>query len=153
MLWLQVSHKYIICKHMFINDFGWFWTHQWLPTHVHHVPSWLKRPSFVLGAGAGRATCRRGAGGTRGRRGVGAVWGFRWPWGDWNFGSSTLVVQVICAMVKVVAIFWMGKIPPLMTGILIMGPYKPLRTWADEFTVYPLLYRIIGSLDPSTYRE
>ena len=47
----------------------------------------------------------------------------------------------------------LGKIPPLMTGILIMGPYKPLRTWVDEFTVYPLLYGIIGSLDPSTYRE
>ncbi len=27
-------------------------------------------------------------------------------------------------------------IPPLMTGILIMGPYKPLRTWVDEFIPY-----------------
>ena len=26
-------------------------------------------------------------------------------------------------------------IPPLMTGILIMGPYKPLRTWVDEFPI------------------
>ena len=25
------------------------------------------------------------------------------------------------------------RAPPLMTGILIMGPYKPLRTWVDEF--------------------
>ena len=27
-------------------------------------------------------------------------------------------------------------IQPLMTGILIMGPYKPLRTWVDEFIPY-----------------
>ena len=27
-------------------------------------------------------------------------------------------------------------IPPLMTGILIMGPYKPLRNWVDEFIPY-----------------
>ncbi len=32
----------------------------------------------------------------------------------------------ICAMVKVVAILGMGKIPPLMTGILISWVYKPL---------------------------
>ena len=35
-----------------------------------------------------------------------------------------------------------------MTGILIMGPYKPLRTWVDD---HPLLYGNNGSLDPSTY--
>ena len=27
-------------------------------------------------------------------------------------------------------------IQPLMTGILIMGPYKPLRNWVDEFIPY-----------------
>ena len=27
-------------------------------------------------------------------------------------------------------------IQPLMTGILIMRPYKPLRTWVDEFIPY-----------------
>ena len=42
----------------------------------------------------------------------------------------------------------MGNLPPLMTGILIMGPYKPLRTWVDD---HPLLYGNNGSLDPSTY--
>ena len=36
-------------------------------------------------------------------------------------------------------------IPPLMTGILIMGPYKPLRNWVDD---HPLLYGNNGSLDP-----
>ena len=33
-------------------------------------------------------------------------------------------------------ILGMGNLPPLMTGILIMGPYKPLRTWVDEFIPY-----------------
>ena len=28
------------------------------------------------------------------------------------------------------------RAPPLMTGILIMGPYKPLRNWVDEFIPY-----------------
>ena len=41
----------------------------------------------------------------------------------------------------------MGDLPPLMTGILIMGPYKPLRTWVDD---HPLLYGNNGSLDPGT---
>ena len=36
-----------------------------------------------------------------------------------------------------VAILGMA-IPPLMTGILIMGPYKPLRTWVDEFIPYDM---------------
>ena len=30
----------------------------------------------------------------------------------------------------------MGDLQPLMTGILIMGPYKPLRTWVD----FPIPY-------------
>ena len=30
----------------------------------------------------------------------------------------------------------MGNLQPLMTGILIMGPYKPLQTWVDEFIPY-----------------
>ena len=34
--------------------------------------------------------------------------------------------------------------PPLMTGILIMGPYKPLRTWVDEFIPYYLYVEIMG---------
>ena len=38
-------------------------------------------------------------------------------------------------------------IPPLI-GILIMGPYKPLRNWVDD---HPLLYGNNGSLDPGTY--
>ena len=33
-------------------------------------------------------------------------------------------------------------IQPLMTGILIMGPYKPLRTWVDEFI--PSYMEIMG---------
>ena len=42
----------------------------------------------------------------------------------------------IGAMVKPVAFFvGDGLLPPLM-GILIMGPYKPLRTWVDEFIPY-----------------
>ena len=37
-----------------------------------------------------------------------------------------------CAMVKVVAFYWRWElIQPLMTGILIMGPYKPLRNWVE----------------------
>ena len=39
----------------------------------------------------------------------------------------------------------MGKIPPFNDGILIMGPYKPLRTWVGD---HPLLYGNNGSLDP-----
>ena len=29
-----------------------------------------------------------------------------------------------------------GKPPTFNDGILIMGPYKPLRTWVDEFIPY-----------------
>ena len=36
----------------------------------------------------------------------------------------------------------MGNLPPLIIGILIMGPYKPLRTWVDEFIPYCM--EIIG---------
>ena len=53
----------------------------------------------------------------------------------------------ICAMVKVVAIFWDGKNPTFNKGNPYNG-YKPY--WVDD---HPLLYGIIGSLDPSTYRE
>ena len=43
-------------------------------------------------------------------------------------------------------------IGPLMTGILIVGPYKPLRNWFDEFIPYYIyIYGNNGSLDPSTY--
>ena len=37
------------------------------------------------------------------------------------------------ARVDQLLVLGMGIIQPLMTGILIMGPYKPLRTWVDEF--------------------
>ncbi len=40
--------------------------------------------------------------------------------------------------------FWDGRPPTFNDGILIMAPYKPLRTWVDE-------YSINGSLDPGTY--
>ncbi len=45
--------------------------------------------------------------------------------------------KAICAMVKVVAFHWGwdGR-PTFNDGILIMGPYKPLRTWVDEFIPY-----------------
>ena len=42
----------------------------------------------------------------------------------------------ICAMVKPVAFFGDGRPPTFNDGILIMGPYKPLRTWVDEFIPY-----------------
>ena len=29
-----------------------------------------------------------------------------------------------------------GRPPTFNDGILIMGPYKPLRTWVDEFIPY-----------------
>ena len=42
-----------------------------------------------------------------------------------------------CAMVKVVAFFLGdGCFPTFNDGILIMGPYKPLRNWVDEFIPY-----------------
>ena len=39
-------------------------------------------------------------------------------------------------------------IPPLMTGIRIMGPYKPLRTWVDEFIPYYMEISWEFRLDP-----
>ena len=42
----------------------------------------------------------------------------------------------ICAMVKSRVLLGM-VIPPLI-GILIMGPYKPLRDWVDEFIPYDM---------------
>ena len=44
----------------------------------------------------------------------------------------------------------MGDLQPLMTGILIMRPYKPLGDWVDEFIPY-YIYGNNGSLDPSTH--
>ena len=29
-----------------------------------------------------------------------------------------------------------GRPPTFNDGILVMGPYKPLRTWVDEFIPY-----------------
>ena len=45
-------------------------------------------------------------------------------------------------------ILGMGDLQPLMTGILIMGPYKPLRNKVDD---HPILYGNNGSLDPGTH--
>ena len=47
-------------------------------------------------------------------------------------GTSGLRIYVPWSKLVVLG---MGKIPPLI-GILIMGPYKPLRTWVDEFIPY-----------------
>ena len=47
-------------------------------------------------------------------------------------------------------LFGDGKNPTLMTGILIMGPYKPLRTWVDD---HPLLYGNNGSLDLGSFES
>ena len=44
---------------------------------------------------------------------------------------------VICAMVKS-RFFGDGRPPPFNDGILIMGPYKPLRNWVDEFVSYSM---------------
>ena len=41
-----------------------------------------------------------------------------------------------CARVDQLLVLGMGDLQPLMTGILKMGPYKPLRTWVDEFIPY-----------------
>ena len=60
--------------------------------------------------------------------------------------------QKMCAMVFSSRVFFGdGRPPTFNDGILIMGPYKLLRTWVDEF--YPLLYRNNGSLDPGTCRS
>ena len=40
-------------------------------------------------------------------------------------------------------------ISPLMTESFLMGPYKPLLNWVDEFIPYYMENN--GSLDPSTY--
>jgi len=42
-------------------------------------------------------------------------------------------------------------IPPLMTGILIMGFFKPYY-WVDDHPIIPYFVEIMvdGSLDPST---
>ena len=50
----------------------------------------------------------------------------------------------MCAMVK--SRYITDGHPTFNDGILIMGPYKPPRTWVDEFI--PYLYGNNGSLDP-----
>ena len=42
-----------------------------------------------------------------------------------------------------------GMVIPPSIGILIMGPYKPLRTWVDEFIPYYM--EIMGVVDPGTH--
>ncbi len=42
--------------------------------------------------------------------------------------------KFICAMVKSRYI-GDGRPPTFNDGILIMGPYKPLRTWVDDFPI------------------
>ena len=61
---------------------------------------------------------------------------------SWVVGKSDPNIFPKCAMVKSHVFLGMGNIPPLMTGILIMGPYKPLRNWVDD---HPLLYGNNGS--------
>ena len=40
-----------------------------------------------------------------------------------------------------------GKPPTFNDGLLIMGPYKPLRDWVDEFPS-PVIWKCHGSSDP-----
>ena len=42
----------------------------------------------------------------------------------------------ICARVDQLLVLGMGTPPTFNDGILIMGPYKPLRNWVDEFIPY-----------------
>ena len=46
------------------------------------------------------------------------------------------LLTCIWARVDQLVVLGMGDLPPLIVGILIMGPYKPLRTWVDEFIPY-----------------
>ena len=57
---------------------------------------------------------------------------------------------MICAMVKSRVLLGMGDLPPLI-GILIMGPYKPLRDWVDEFIPYYM--EIMGVDRPLAHME
>ena len=58
-----------------------------------------------------------------------------------------ILLGLTWARVDQLVVLGMGDLPPLMTGILIMGPYKPLLLgWFS----HPLLYRNNGSLDPNT---
>ena len=50
-----------------------------------------------------------------------------------NWGKKKIL---ICAMVKPVAFHWGWETSNLQLGILLMGPYKPLRNWVDEFIPY-----------------
>ena len=45
--------------------------------------------------------------------------------------ATSCLLDVICAMVK--SRYIGDGHPTFNDGILIMGPYKPLRTWVDEF--------------------
>ena len=45
------------------------------------------------------------------------------------------MMKAMCARVDQLLILGMGDLPPLI-GILVMGPYKPLRNWVDEFIPY-----------------
>ena len=67
--------------------------------------------------------------------------------------TTTFLQQQLCHG-QGCRVFWgMGKIPPLMTGILIYnGPYKPLRTWVE----FPIPYYMEMSwelIDPATCWE
>ena len=43
-----------------------------------------------------------------------------------------------------VAFYWGWETSHLLIGILIMGPYKPLRTWVDD---HPLPYGNVMGVD------
>ena len=65
--------------------------------------------------------------------------------------EKAVFLRSICAMVKPVAFFGGWEVSPTFNdGILIMGPYKPLRNWVDD---HPLLYGNHESLDPGTFGE
>ena len=94
-------------------------------------------------------------------------WGFSWAmlvsgrvFHIWSPGSSLFSSYEVEAptptlgnqgiRVDQLLVLGMVDLPPLMTGILIMGPYKPLRNWVE----FPIRYYMEnnGSLDPGTYK-
>ena len=77
--------------------------------------------------------------------------GQSWGWGGFRNSTNNSppdVEEYISARVDQLLFFWGWETSHLQKGILIMGPYKPLRDWVHD---HPLLYGNNGSLDPSTY--
>ena len=50
--------------------------------------------------------------------------------------TGPLVLVDSTSRVDQLLVLGMGDLQPLMTGILLMGPYKPRSYWADEFIPY-----------------